>query len=727
MIRRTVVPCLPARPLRLALVAAMLLAPSPAARAQPGPTPPPARTPVAPPAPPAPRLSDVVIERVASRYRAAPGGTIGSFATGQAADLMLSGIDFDQAGGGLLFNHPGGMASDGTRLLLADRNNNRVLVWLTPPTGNIAPDVVIGQADLETNLPGAGRDSLNWPCAVAAGPNGRLAVADTNNDRLLLWSRIPTTNHSPADVVLRLPALGRSHMPFAWPWGVWTDGERLAATATHGGAILIWHRWPTADDQPPDLVVSDPALGTPRAIVSDGRTLIVDDHNARLPAATPAPGAPGGGAPHGLATFFWRTFPTAPDARHDFAVQGVRLRGGFVADKLVLLGDRTMRIHDAFPADAGAAAAPALTVAGPWSSDGVALASAGGRLYTMDENDNRIRVYDALPTRSDVAPAFVVGADDTVVNTLERHFVITNPVPASDGRALFVSSDFDRKLYVWRDRPDESGAHPDWVYRLPIGAWDNVLWRDGLILAGGHGLLAWSSPPRDGEPPDILLSSPIGGLALRQIRGVAGDGSYLYLSDYETGRVYVFDGLPTDGRAPLATLAPGERPSRLSSDGTYLAVCVERLPGAGADAPGRSAVVIYRVADFGTAGAAEPVAAVTASGLNLPQGVHLAGGGLFVADSSNHRVAVWRDVARAIAGAEPDALLGARDAADRTAEIGRSALFMPGDVWFDGDYLWVGEFKFANRLLRFSPGGPPVGPTPTATPWPRLWLPWLRR
>jgi len=48
-----------ARPLRLALVAAVLLAPSPAARAQ-------------------------------------PGGTAATFATGQAADLMLSEIDFDQ-------------------------------------------------------------------------------------------------------------------------------------------------------------------------------------------------------------------------------------------------------------------------------------------------------------------------------------------------------------------------------------------------------------------------------------------------------------------------------------------------------------------------------------------------------------------------------------------------------------------------------------------------------
>jgi hypothetical protein len=35
-------------------------------------------------------------------------------------------------------------------------------------------------------------------------------------------------------------------------------------------------------------------------------------------------------------------------------------------------------------------------------------------------------------------------------------------------------------------------------------------------------------------------------------------------------------------------------------------------------------------------------------------------------------------------------------------ETGRSTLFWPGAPVFDGSYLWLGEFKFSNRLLRFS-------------------------
>jgi len=36
-------------------------------------------------------------------------------------------------------------------------------------------------------------------------------------------------------------------------------------------------------------------------------------------------------------------------------------------------------------------------------------------------------------------------------------------------------------------------------------------------------------------------------------------------------------------------------------------------------------------------------------------------------------------------------------------QIGIDKLFWPGAVSFDGNYLWVGEFKFSGRILRFSP------------------------
>jgi hypothetical protein len=62
----------------------------------------------------------MTVRFVRSDYPVARGKTSGFFRTGQNADILLSGIDFNNAGGPLLFNHPMGIATDGKRLLLAD-------------------------------------------------------------------------------------------------------------------------------------------------------------------------------------------------------------------------------------------------------------------------------------------------------------------------------------------------------------------------------------------------------------------------------------------------------------------------------------------------------------------------------------------------------------------------------------------------------------------------------
>ena len=41
--------------------------------------------------------------------------------------------------------------------------------------------------------------------------------------------------------------------------------------------------------------------------------------------------------------------------------------------------------------------------------------------------------------------------------------MFTQPVIATDGQSLFVSSDFDRKMFVWRNLPDANAAKPDLV------------------------------------------------------------------------------------------------------------------------------------------------------------------------------------------------------------------------------------------------------------------------
>jgi len=157
------------------------------------------------------------------------------YATGQNADLMVSGVDFNNSGSNLYFNHPNGLATDGTHFLVCDRFNNRILVWNTlPNSSNTAPDLVLGQPNFVSNNPGTSKNQLNWAGNASLSAQGQLAVADTENDRILLWNHFPTDNGQPADVSLFLPGMTLPGAPmlYGWPWGVWTDGNRVAS--------LIW-------------------------------------------------------------------------------------------------------------------------------------------------------------------------------------------------------------------------------------------------------------------------------------------------------------------------------------------------------------------------------------------------------------------------------------------------------------------------------------------------------
>ncbi|MHC4678728.1 MAG: NHL repeat-containing protein [Planctomycetota bacterium] len=640
------------------------------------------------------RGEPISVEFTRSTYRIASGKTSGFFETGQDADLMLSGIDFNSTGGPLLFNHQMSIASDGTRFLVADTYNNRVLVWNKLPEGNVPPDLVLGQKDFTSNDPGTGRDQLNWPVSGAAA-DGHIVVADTENNRILIWNGPPQKNGEPADVVIQggqpFEGLNVSKRRFYWPWGLWTDGKKMAITSTRGSGILIWNQFPTRDDQPADLLLTgERKLGTPRTITSNGQCLIVGDHNAKMDQAQ-----------HG--SFFWRTFPTRDEQPFDFFMtdplhKGAPwLRGCFAEDgKLVLLSG-ALHIWNSFPEDENDR--PDLSVTGYnfRSGDHTGVVQAAGRLYVCTGNGNKVVAYNSLPTRPEQEPDFAIGAPDIHTNTLETNFIMSNPVPASNGRNLFVASDFDRKLYVWKSLPDQSGAHPDIVYNLPFGPWDIAIREDTLVLAGNRTVCLWKELPLTGKPPDIIFQDRIGPVQFLELKGVALDDHFFYVGDYQANKVYVWEGIPSEDSEPVFTLDVNSA-WRLSSDGYYLAIGTFD----------RHKALIYAVDGLssktrpGTVGPWSREDGRRRQMFNGVPAVTTVNGHLFVADGFN-RVHAWRRIEDALAGKWADVVLGENDFDDVKPEIGRNKLFVPAALCFDGSYLWVGETKFSERLLRFSP------------------------
>jgi hypothetical protein len=98
--------------------------------------------------------------------------------------------------------HPSDVWSDGTRLLVVDQGNHRVLVWNHFPRVNgQAADLVLGQVDFLSAAAETTRTGLRSPAAVTSDGRG-LLVADAGNHRVLRWRSFPSSSGAPADQVL---------------------------------------------------------------------------------------------------------------------------------------------------------------------------------------------------------------------------------------------------------------------------------------------------------------------------------------------------------------------------------------------------------------------------------------------------------------------------------------------------------------------------------------------
>jgi len=132
------------------------------------------------------------------------------------ADVVLGQVDFNgntpsigQAG----LNIPGGVAVDRgsspNHLYVVDTANNRVLGWnsVSALSNGAMADLVIGQTSFTTSYSGAGLGSLSEPGGAAVDSAGNLFVADTVNNRVLIFDT-PYSTSTPCTVMT--PCMGQS-------------------------------------------------------------------------------------------------------------------------------------------------------------------------------------------------------------------------------------------------------------------------------------------------------------------------------------------------------------------------------------------------------------------------------------------------------------------------------------------------------------------------------------
>nr|WP_313775578.1 NHL repeat-containing protein [Mycobacterium sp.] len=179
---------------------------------------------------------------------------------GQRADIVLGQPDAavreenrGRAVGPAGFRWPHAIAGTDELLLVADAGDHRILGWSPHPGGDQPADVVLGQPDFSSAVEWPygphTADRFRFPYAVALD-SGRLVVADTANNRILMWSGAGgVTDGRPADVVLGQPdfaangenrwtGVGRDTL--CWPYGISLHGETLAIADSGNNRVMIW-------------------------------------------------------------------------------------------------------------------------------------------------------------------------------------------------------------------------------------------------------------------------------------------------------------------------------------------------------------------------------------------------------------------------------------------------------------------------------------------------------
>jgi sugar lactone lactonase YvrE len=99
---------------------------------------------------------------------------------------LLGGVNAS----GLNFPRGAAVAPNGT-LFVADTGNNRVLVYQTPWNDSTA-DFVLGQSSMGTNGAGGGLNQMNQPEGVFVDGSNAVWVADTGNNRVLKFTNVNT-------------------------------------------------------------------------------------------------------------------------------------------------------------------------------------------------------------------------------------------------------------------------------------------------------------------------------------------------------------------------------------------------------------------------------------------------------------------------------------------------------------------------------------------------------
>ena len=235
----------------------------------------------------------VVVDSLNNRvlvYNAEPSSTAN-------ADAVVGQANFTSSAAGCsstTFNQPSDALVIGSRLFVSDTDNHRVLIWGNVPNGTsgVAASWVLGQPDLGTCVPGTDANQLHAPHGLWS--NGvLLAVADSNNNRVLIWNDVSTlaADGVPVSLVIGQSSMttataGASAVAMQTPYGVFSNGTSLFVSDSGNHRVLVYPTMPTQSGAQATTALGQPDLTSHTAPVDNGQC-VANGHSSATTLSTP--------------------------------------------------------------------------------------------------------------------------------------------------------------------------------------------------------------------------------------------------------------------------------------------------------------------------------------------------------------------------------------------------------------------------------------------------------
>ncbi|MEI7918323.1 MAG: hypothetical protein WCH58_02975 [Candidatus Saccharibacteria bacterium] len=218
-------------------------------------------------------------------------------ANGQSANLVLGQSNFTNTNASAsrsTFSSPEGITvnTSNNYVAVADRSNNRVLIWTSKPTSNgQLASYVLGQSGFTTSAYGTTNHNLHTPRGVSFDiTTGYLYVADSDNNRALVWTSAITANNQIANRVIgqanmtTSTAQTTSSQSLKQPTGIISGSTNGVVYIVDKGAnrVLMYKSVISVDNQAADLVIGQSSMttnsaGTTQSTLANPTSVAIDE------------------------------------------------------------------------------------------------------------------------------------------------------------------------------------------------------------------------------------------------------------------------------------------------------------------------------------------------------------------------------------------------------------------------------------------------------------------